>query len=97
MIEDSYARVFSTLRRRHLSLIDLAIIEMTQHVNRTPGDIALELGCSDAHVSTRINQLHKLGLVTKRRGELNARKIWVLATCDPRKILTQQPTKTHQK
>ena len=93
---NSYATLYTTLRRRKLSLVDLAILELTQDESRTPSALANELGVSAPLITERVRRLRKLGLVRSRQGEANRRKMWILATNELPKILTQQPTNTHQ-
>ena len=82
-----YATLYATLRRRKLSLVDLAILELTQEESRTLSGLARELGVSSPLITARVRRLHKLGLVMARQGQSDRRKVWALATTEPQKIL----------
>lgn len=75
----------------------LVLLEVAQHGQEMPRDIARALGVGQATISTQIDKLEARGLLRRERRRADRRAIWVILTDKGRALLDEIPDPLHQR
>ncbi len=75
----------------------LVLLEIAQHGQEMPRDIARALGVGQATITLQIDKLEARGLVRRERRLADRRAIWVILTDAGRELLDQIPDPLHQR
>lgn len=88
---DLYSRKLSKVAG--LTAPQLLILQATaSHGEMTMGDIATEVSVSQATVTTILDRLEKRGLIERKRGERDKRRVYAYLTDAGRDIMERAPT-----
>ncbi len=87
---DLYSRKLSKVAG--LTAPQLLILQAIDAREMTMGDIAAEVSVSQATVTTILDRLEKRGLIERKRGERDKRRVYAYLTTAGREIMERAPT-----
>jgi DNA-binding MarR family transcriptional regulator len=69
----------------------LVLKEVVENGEAAIGHVAHEVSLSQATITTIVDRLEQQGLVVRRRGDTDRRKVWIAATEEARSIVARNP------